>query len=109
MALMNYGILNSQICQYNSVISVCNESVLKVTSTKKYTFTVFWTKSITICNPQGNENRDTMTTQTKSFIVTNESLGKKIFEGFIMLDVKSWLCKPWFAVLPNLCDAVHMV
>ena len=30
-----------------------------------------------------------MTTQTKSFIVTNESLGKKIFEGFIMLDVKS--------------------
>ena len=47
--------------------------------------------------------------QTKSFIVTNESLGKKIFEGFIMLDVKSWLCKPWFAVLPNLCDAVHMV
>lgn len=47
--------------------------------------------------------------QTKSFIVTNESLGKNIFEGFIMLDVKSWLCKPWFAVLPNLCDAVHMV
>ena len=47
--------------------------------------------------------------QTKSFIVTNESLGKNIFEGVIMLDVKSWFCKLWFAVLPNLCDAVHMV